>query len=248
MNDKEENLKIWNIDIINFELILVNKIKLKISSYVMFSNKNYCKDFNYLIVYSNRNRPQSINFYKLNNNNFNFYNNKDCYKIKDCSSEVKFLDIHYQMKNNNIYLINCNNYDVEIVHRPFLKEYESKSFKKSIFHIKAYMTEIDNKLKLFEANKDAVFIWDYDNNKAPIIEISLGLVYDICLWDKDYLWASTSEGFKLVEINEGVIKKIIDEDKTKIRNGSKIRKINTPEEHECIVGIDSDRILTLWTY
>ena len=247
MNDKEENLKIWNIDLIKFKLILVNKIKLKIACFCMFSNKNYCPDYNYLIAYNNMNCQQSINFWKLDSN-FNISENGNSHKIIDCSNEVKFLDIYYQKKNNDIYLINCNNYDVKIVHQPFLNEHETKSFKKFVFHLKAYMIEKDNKLLLFEANQKAIFIWDYDNNNAPIKEISIGLVFDICIWNKDHLWASTNEGFKLVNINEGTAIKIIDEDKTKRRNGSKIRKINSPKENESIIGIDSNRILSLWTY
>ena len=68
----------------------------------------------------------------------------------------------------------------------------------------------------------------------------------MCLWNEEFLFASTNQGFKLIQIEEENVEKTIDEC-SKIRNGSKIRKINAPGEGPSIVGINSDRKLCLWT-
>ena len=112
------------------------------------------------------------------------------------------------------------------------------------------MKEIENKLKLFEANCNGVFIWDYDNNSVPIQEIKCGTSFDLCLWNNKFLWSSTNNGFKLFDLENNSEELVIDENKTntKKRNGSNIRKIYSPSQiNGSIVGIDYNRNLCVWS-
>ena len=243
-NDKE-SLKIWEIDLGDLtylDLILVKSFENKINCFCMFSNKNYSDNYNYLITSTNK---KSINIHKLDNE----LQKEECYSLLDCKNNINFLDIFYHKKNNDIYLLNCNSYDVNVIRNPFDK-FETKSFKKSNNHFNAFIIEKNNKLEIFEANIEGIFIWDYDNNDKPIKEISIGLTFDICLWNDNYLWVSNDNGFTLIPIdneNEEIIP--IDMNKSdKKRILSKIRKINSPKENESIIGIDFNRKLCLWTY
>ena len=114
--------------------------------------------------------------------------------------------------------------------------------------LNAFLIERDNNLELFEANSEGATIWDYNNNNSPKKEFKIGTTFDICLWDQQYFWASTSSGFQLIDINdEEETNYCIDTNNNKKKRiGSKIRKIITAVEFESIVGIDSERQLCLW--
>ena len=247
INDKD-TLKIWNIDIINLELKHINTINKRISCFCMFSNKQFYLDIIYFITYVKNNNQKNIYIYKLDNN-FNYLEKEETSPKMECTNEVNFLDVFFN--KGKFYLINCKNNDVKIVFQPFEidNNYNIKNFKKSNNHLNAFIYENKNNynLELFETNIEGIFIWNLNNNSTPIKEFHVGPVFDMCLWNKEYLWASTSKGFKLIQIEEENTENIIDKD-SKIRNGSKIRKINSPEEGESIVGIDSNRKLCLWTY
>ena len=248
INDKD-TLKIWNIDLIDFKLKFIKAINKKIFRFCMISNKINFKDIIYLIAYTKNNNQKNIYIYKLDND-FIFLEKEDSSPKIECINEVNFLDFFYRREKSEYYLINCNNYDVNIIFQPFENDnnFSIKSYKKANCHLNAFIFENNNNnnFELFEANIDGIFIWDLNNNNSPIKEIHMGPVFDMCLWNEEYLWASTNEGFKLIQIEEENIEKTIDKD-SKVRNGSKIRKINSPDEGESIVGIDSNRILCLWT-
>ena len=248
INDKD-TLKIWNIDLIELELKHINTINIKMSNFYMFSCKFLSRDITYLIGYTKNNNQKNICIYKLDND-FNFVEKENLSPSIECTNEVNFLDVFFHRENNEFYLINCNNYDVKIIFQPFENDdnFNIKSYKKSNNHLHAFIFEnhINNTLELFEANIEGIYIWDFNNNNAPIKEIPIGPVFDMCLWNEEFLFASTNQGFKLIQIEEENVEKTIDEC-SKIRNGSKIRKINAPGEGPSIVGINSDRKLCLWT-
>ena len=247
-----KTLKIWNIEIEDdINLKLVNIIEKKIMCFCLFSNKNYSIDNQFLISYIKDKNKKIISCWKLDND-FNIKQEEDWHKEITSSSEVNYLGIFYYKKDNEVYLINCNNNNVVVIRQPFsdndYNENQIKSFKKSIIHLNAFLIERDKNLELFEANSEGATIWDYNNNNSPKKEFKIGTTFDICLWDQKYFWASTSSGFQLIDINdEEEINICIDANNNKKKRiGSKIRKIITAFEYESIVGIDSERQLCLW--
>ena len=248
-NDNE-TVKIWNLEYINgINLKLIRTIKKKISYFCFFSNKLYSSHNNYLVTYNKNDNHKIISFWKLDND-LNILEDEDSITIMETTHEVNYLDIFYYIKNNELYLINCNNKDVTIVQQPFTNCNNKKFFKKYSVYLSAFIIERNNNLELFEANMYGISIWDYNNESQPKKEFLIGPTFDLCLWNLRYIWASTNIGFKLIDIEEvedGEIKSIMDENNKKIRNGSKIRKIITKQEHESIIGIDSERQLCLWT-
>ena len=248
-NDKEV-LKIWTIDFRDkngLSLKLKSSITKKIDIFCTFSNKHYL-NANYLITYSRFNEKQKINCWKLDDN-LNIIEDDD-FPIKvDTSDEVNFLDTYYNEKEQKLYLINCNNYDVNIIEQPLLKDKKYISFKKSLCHLNALIFEKNDEMELFDANGNGVFIWDYNNNDKPKYEFSIDISFDMCLWNKKYLWVSTNSGFKIINLEDNECENTIDEDNGnhKIRNGSKIRKIETPLEYESIILINAERKLVIWS-
>ena len=223
----------------------------KIVCFCIFSNKNYSIDNQFLISYIKDKNKKIISCWKLDND-FNIKQEEDWHKEITSSSDVNYLDIFYYKKDKEVYLINCNNNNVVVIRQPFCdndyNENQIKSFKKSIIHLNAFLIERDNNLELFEANSEGATIWDYNNNNSPKKEFKIGTTFDICLWDQQYFWASTSSGFQLIDINdEEETNYCIDTNNNKKKRiGSKIRKIITAVEFESIVGIDSERQLCLW--
>ena len=249
-NDKE-TLKIWEVDLININLKLFKVINEKIICFCLFSCELYCKDNNYLISYKKLNNNKNIYFCKLDNDCNILEEDKEWPLIINSSNEVNYLDFYYKRENNEIYLIICNNKDIKVIYQPFIdnNNKEIKIFKKSSSHLSAFITEkIGNSIKLIDSNMEGVFIWNYYNNEEPETIFPIGATFDICLWRDGELWASTLEGFKLIDIEENEVIHSIDEDNMRIRNGSKIRKINSPEENESLIAINSKRKLCLYTY
>ena len=251
LNDTK-TLKIWNIEIEDdINLKLVNIIEKKIVCFCLFSNKNYSIDNQFLISYIKDKNKKIISCWKLDND-FNIKQEEDWHKEITSSSDVNYLDIFYYKKDKEVYLINCNNNNVVVIRQPFCdndyNENQIKTFKKSIIHLNAFLIERDKNLELFEANSEGATIWDYNNNNSPKKEFKIGTTFDICLWDQQYFWASTSSGFQLIDINdEEETNYCIDTNNNKKKRiGSKIRKIITAVEFESIVGIDSERQLCLW--
>lgn len=250
-NDKEA-LKFWNIDFSDkngLSLKLKRTITKKIDIFCTFSNKKYLTD-NYLITYSRFNEKKKIMCWKLDDD-LNIIEN-DVFPIKvDTSNEVNFLDTFYHEKEQKLYLINCNNYDVNVIEEPLIKEKKYISFKKSLCHLNALIFENknNNNIELFDANGTGVFIWDYNNNENPKFEFQIDMSFDMCLWNEKYLWVSTNSGFKLINIKDYELENTIDEDNGnhKIRNGSKIRKIEAPLEYESLILINGERKLVMWS-
>ena len=249
-----ETVKIWNLEYINgINLKLIKTIKKEISYFCFFSNKLYSSYNNYLVTYNKNDNHKIISYWKLDND-LNILENEDSIKIMEATHEVNYLDIFYYIKNNELYLINCNNKDVTIIKQPFTNcnniDNNKKYFKKYSYYLTAFIIERNDNLELFEANINGISIWNYNNESQPKKEFLIGPTFDLCLWNIRYIWASTNVGFKLIdieEVEEGKITNIIDENDKKFRNGSKIRKIVTQQEHESIIGIDWQRKLCLWT-
>ena len=251
LNDKD-TLKIWEIDLISNDINLkfIQVIKEKIIYFYFFSEHLFCQDNNYLIAYKKHSNKKNIYFCKLDNDFDIIEKDKDWPLIVNTKNDVNYLDIYYQIQSNEVYLIICTNSDIEVIFRPFSeKNKEIKIFKKYSIHLSAFLTEkVDNSLKLFDSNSEGIFIWNYNNNKEPEKIFSIGATFDICLWNEENLIASSFDGFKIIDIEEEEEIKTIDKDNLRKRNGSKIRKINSPKEYESFIGINSQRKLYLYTY
>ena len=192
-------------------------------------------------------------------------NNNSCKKISNNYS-INYLDTYYYDKNKKLYLIICyndyNDYNGDngynggvIVIENAFKDYKKLFFSKenTIYHLSAFMVERKNNLELFDSYCNGIFIWDIkDINNCKInINLNGAFPYDLCLWNENYLWASTDLGFILIQIIDNKKSKFEKEillciEKSQNKSNSKIRKIAHPELGKTIVGLDSNNKLCLW--
>ena len=252
----EENLIIWEItnedDLKKFNII--NLLNKKINIFCMFNNQNYAKDNNsYIFIYGekkdiNMNDSKEIICIKLNINlEIIKWDENNDNKLLHNNDKINYLDTFYSKKLQILYLINCNERDVNIYENP-LGEYKNIYYINSNeekFHLSAFIVERNNIIQLFDSNQTGINIWDINNKneKSKINFQSFSIIYDICLWNNDYLCASTNNGLHLINIKDNKIIKTFDD---KPKNFGKIRKIYISEIGHSIIGIDSNHNLCSW--
>ena len=252
----EESIIFWNIingeNLVKINVIKSNLLNKKIQKFCMFNSKYISKEYSYIFIYGenynmNTNNNKEIICIKLDNNLENINLNENIINVLDNNNKVNNLDTFFSKKQSQLYLINCNERNVNVYQNP-LGEYTNITFSKndSKFHLSAFIVERNNKIQLFDSNINGIYIWDINNNENPILEISLenSIIYDICLWNNNYLFASTNIGLKQINIKENNNKTI--DDSLNISN--KIRKIYSPEKGHSIIGIDSNHNLCLWAF
>ena len=164
---------------------------------------------------------------------------------------IQFLDTFYDKRNQTLYLLSSNNRQLNLIKNPF-GEYIKNNFEhknKSKYHI-AFMSRINNKIELFISNGNNISIWDIENIYDPINTINIksnnnSFIYDMCLWNENYILVSTNIGFQIIDFENNKLVLCLDECKEK--KYSKIRKIYKSENYHSIVGIDRNNKLCLWT-
>ena len=141
-------------------------------------NKNtflfvYCK-VNRVINSTNNNQNQynnKISLYqldkKLNIINWEFFDDetKKYCKIINNYFKINYLDVYYDSNNNELYLINCNKNNIEIITQPE-GYYRGMNFKYENWesYSSAFIKEIKGKLKLYTSCPNGIIIWDINNN------------------------------------------------------------------------------------
>ena len=253
----EENIIIWEITNENDlkKINIINLINKKIKIFCTFNNKNYADENNsYIFIYDENKDPnmtntQEIICIKLNINleRIKWDENNDN-KVLDNIDKINYLDTFYSKNLKILYLINCNERNVNIYENP-LGEYKNICYinnNDEKFHLSAFIAERNNKIQLFDSNQTGINIWDVNDNinqESKITYQGMTITYDICIWNDDYLCASTNNGFHLINIKENKIIKTFDYNS---KSFSKIRKINSFEKGNLIIGIDYNYNLCSW--
>ena len=258
----ENDLKIWllededDIKLICKTQFKKNLFKINIELFCFFNNYEYDKDNIFLFIYGD-----DPNKYNNNNTNIKKYSRILCYKldknfniqkeefhqklfyhkaIVNCQ-KVNYLDTYYDSKEKELYIINCNEQNVESITKPF-NCYKGIVFKYKdwINHKKAFIIEINNGLKLIEINIKGVVIWNMKNNVIPEIYISLDFpIFDIIYWGSETLMVSgENKILKLYILNDSG--KIINE--REYKGKSKVKKISLNNEKDALILIDDSRI------
>ena len=227
---------------------------------------DYDSHNSYLFIYGKNIDHESMNKY-----NYNAGRNKEivCYKLdknlniidwgKDEDGDyiyyktinnyykINFLDIYYHIRNKELYLINCNENNTEVVNRLF------GNYGVSIFKYKnwnnynnAFIKEINGRLKLFQTNPNGIVIWDLENKEVDAFQ-DFGNCYtfNILSWKNDYSFALYKDVIIIMKITDDKIE--IRDCKNKIAGYSKIRRIIALNILEIIVAIDNHK-LKYWTF
>ena len=262
-------MKFWLIDDEGRELTLKKEFtrldfNMNIEIFCIFNFNIYDENNSFLFIYGehmdnrkadrfvyNRVKSNEIVCYKLdqNLNIVKWVNNEEInYNKINNYYEVKNLDTYYNFDPGELYLINSNINDIEVINDLF------KTNRGKIFHYKNWNTHFnafikkikkDDTLKLFGICLNGLIIWNLKNNDKPeyVIKMDDFCPYDIISWDDNYLFVSGNDKIKIVNASGQIIDTI-----QKDKGGySKIRKIVTPKSEELIVTIDNYQ-LKCWPF
>lgn len=264
----EEILKIWELEEEKeVKLILKRKFQnnffnTKIDLFCNFKCDKYNKN-TFFIVYGkslnnkklnpddvNANINRYISCYQLDKNfntiNWEFFDfkQKKYWKIINNYFQINYLDIYYDSKNNELYIINCNDNNVELITQPD-GFYRGMNFKYHIWssYTCAFIKESKGKLKLFSSCDYGIVIWDVSNNikqekfkecndiKPPLYIIPL---------NNDSFFISGKNKFLIMDENMK-----IKFTKNKSEGDSRIKKFNSSEKSDFILIIDNNQLKCL---
>ena len=172
-------------------------------------------------------------------------------KIKEINNSCKdtyYIDNYYDKKISKNYIITCN--------KGYIKSYDYNE--NQIYYI--YSDDDDNKchdcaliydkeeiIKLIDSSEDGnIRIWNFHSGKLlKIIEVSDKKLYEICLWNKEYIFIGCSDkSIKLLNLRNGIIIKELTGHNNAVIS---IKKINHPKYGQYLIsqGFNEDSII-IW--
>ena len=232
------NIKLWkstNLDLLyNFEK--VNESGSLKSACFLNDNENI-----YIIVSNSNNfdKTKPLKIYDLNGNVIKEINNS-----KD---DTYFIETYYDKKISKNFIITGNYYDVKSYDYNEDKLYYKYFDQYSKNHCCAIINDKEEDVvKLIESSKDGnVRIWDFHSGKLlNKIEVSNNRLFDLCLWDNQYLLVGCGEEIiKVVDLKIGKKIKTLHDFNSVIS----LKKIEHPKYGECLMsqGNEIEQIM-LW--
>ena len=234
------DIKVWNIIINNFELLLNIKniyIHRDLESACILNNNNQ----NYIIT-CNYNNQESIKLFDCKGNKIN--------EINDSNDNSYYIDNYYERNLSKNYIITGNN--------GYVKSYDYNENK--IYHKyyeinnnnRGHMSLIINKnkeiIELIESSCEGnIRIWNFHSGLLlKKIYVSEEPLREICIWNSEYLFVGCDDKtIKLIELNNG---KIIKELKGHMDKVLSIKTIIHPKYGKCLISssADDDDKIKLW--
>ena len=260
-NLDEETLKFWEIDDEDENKLILKKkfnksfFKNTIDLFCIFNYNEYNESNSFLFIYKSFNKnidinkdiecyilDKELNIVNLGDGTNGILKNKIIYNYYD----INYLDTFYDFNKKELYLINCNDNNIEIISKIF-ENYSGLIFNYKDWkpHKSAFIKEINGILKLFEANQKGIIIWDLKNNSQPesLFPLPGFHPYEVISLNNDYLFVSENSRYLILKIDNKEIQMSFY--KIKYKGNSKIRKIILPRGERAIVSIDDNKV-KLW--
>ena len=225
ISSHNNNIKLWkSIDLIllyNFENINESGT-LKSACFLNYKEQIY-------IIVSNSNnfdKAKPIKVYELNGN--------QKMEINNSKDDTYFIDVYYDNKLSKNYIITGNYYDVKSYDFDENKLYYKYFDQFSKDHCCVVINDDGEIIKLIESSKDGnVRIWDFHSGKLiNKIEVSKNRLFDLCLWDNEYLLVGCGEEIiKLIDLKNGKKIKTLHDFNSVIS----LKKINHPKYGKCLI-------------
>ena len=162
-------------------------------------------------------------------------NGNNIKNINDSIDSNIFIDLYYDIKFHIYYFITGN--------KGFIKSFDynkNKIYKKydEGYYNELYLSIIiiNNKFiiqLISSCTNGNILIWNFHSAELlNKIEIGNLILYNICLWNNEYIFVGSEKEIILVNINKGIIIKTLDTDNNLELN---IKKIKHPIYGECLV-------------
>ena len=258
--DEENGLNIWEIEEVDCIKLSLKKTFKKnnffcgsnIEIFSIFNCTNYDNKNSFLFVYGTfkkkifdgiSDKYNEIKCYKLDKNlNSTFWElnkKKLFFKIIRNYFKINYLDTYYDSKENELYLINCNENDIELITKPFAY-YKGKNFKYKNWnlHTKAFIKESNGKLKLFDVCQYGIIVWDIKDNIKPEALLSFEQFnpFDMIILSNNYIFISGNDKLIISYFFDKENK--VEYNRNKIKENYRICKITTKNNSELIITID----------
>ena len=235
----KSNIKLWNIN--NFECILsLENIYRKdniLATFLRKNNENFIITCNNTIYENDSTEP--IKIFDFKGNQINIMNDSD--------DNSHFIDVYYDKKTLNIYIITGNrgyikSYDYN--NNKLYHKYYDKNKDQGICFSIIIKNENNTTKIICSCNKGFIRIWNFHKknllNKIKICYNLLG----ICLWNNEYLFAgSNDKTIKLIDLEHEKVIKILNGHHN--QEVTTIKKIFHPKYGECLITYGIDNII-LW--
>ena len=161
---------------------------------------------------------------------------------------VNYLDTYYEADKKKIFIINGTSRGLKVHDFDDCSVYKTYYEKEPSPHayIILHNNETKNRMELIDADmKGFIRIWDFHSAKLIKTIKMETIVNGICLWDTRYLATSGRDtNIKLVDLkSKKIIKKLSGHEKETLS----VKKINLSKYGDCLVSLDRNGIIKLWS-
>ena len=235
----DNNLKLW--DIYNFELLLdikdINKNGV-LSSACLLNNNNEIYIITSNCNFENFKNSEPIKVFNLNGSLVNILDNED--------ELIYYIDIYYDKTLSMSFIISGGTEYVKSYDFNGSILYNKYSENKENLYYYVIINDKEEQTKIISSSVDYIIIWDFHSGELlNKITGSKSLIFNICLWNNDYLFASNEESFiELIDIkNKKFIKNLNWQCDGIIHT---IKKIIHPKYGECLIVQSRNNKIIMW--
>ena len=205
----KNNIKVW--DALDWECIAnIKDIYREGNIYSALFLNNF-KDDNIFIITSNCTlfkNSQPLKIYDLKGNFIK--------EIPYSKGKTFFLDLFHDIRHSKIYIISVNKEFVksfDFLSNECYKKYDDKSQEKKINFDGYFYSSVvnyfddNNMIQLIVSGDDGfIRIWDFhEGNLIKKIETDKNCIFSLCLWNENYLFASSEDAkIKLIDLKAGL--------------------------------------------
>ena len=245
ISDYDNTIKLWNIQ--NWECLHTFK-------------EIYQHNRLYSACFLNNEKDNII--YIISSNFAEISNKKDIYPIKVFDLQGKlikdindsqckltmFVDSFYDKKLCKHYILSCNgnvviSYDFD--DNKIYHKYNAGTVNKINFGSSIVINDTEEVVQLIQSNLSDNKIKIYDFHKGTTIKTIYGgpRVYEVSLWDSEYLFVGSKSDIKLINIKEGKIVKSIG---NSCSNYIGIKILEHPQYGKCLISQSQYGEISLW--
>ena len=248
ISDYDNTIKLWNLK--KWECIHTFK-------------EIYPKNRLYSACFLNHEKDNNI--YIVSSSFAELTNKKDIYPIKVFDLEGKiikdindsqnkltmFVDYFYDKKLCKHYILSCNgNYVVsyDFDDNKIYHEYNAGTVNKINVGSSIAINDREDVVQLIHSNLSDTKIKIYDFHKGTTLKTIYGgaRVYEVCLWDSEYLFVGNRDDIKLINIKEGKIVKSIANSNAGGLNYIGVKLLDHPQYGKCLITQAQYGQISMW--
>ena len=238
--DKKDNVKIWDVE--NLDCICNLNFEEKKQNTINIVSLCFLKDNTKINIAIRFINEQFIRLYDISGK-----------KIKDIKGVIKddfsYLESYYDQNQKKSYIIisskeNIKSYDYEqnIVYKKYIS-FDKQLIQYNYSNINIY--DKDGITNLLASNSIGIRIWNFHSGGLLNV-INMPNLYNICMWDSEYIFARNGL-MSLIELKTGkVVKKLKFDEEENLFDILSVKKAYIPKYENCLLTQISNGPIILW--